>query len=83
MTQLIQYDESLPINFNMVKEGLVDGLVSEKFLTPEQGDMIKKNYAITIVKRNWFGRLVDGLLWGKDSKDEFKLVIVKVIFPNR
>jgi hypothetical protein len=67
----------------MVKEGFVDGLVAEKFLTPEQGDMIKKNYAITIVKRNWFGRLVDGLLWAKDSKDEYKLVIVKVVFTNK
>ena len=44
MSQIVQYDESLPINFNLVKEGFVDALVSEKFLTPEQGDLIKKNY---------------------------------------
>jgi hypothetical protein len=80
---MIQYDEANPINFNLVKEGLVDALVSEKFLTPEQGDMIKKNYSITIVKRNWLGRLVDSLLWSKDSKDEYKMVVVKVVFPSK
>jgi len=42
ISQIVQYDESLPINFNLVKEGFVDALVSEKFLTAEQGDMIKK-----------------------------------------
>lgn len=82
MSQIIQYDESNPINFNIVKEGLVDALVSEKYITPEQGDFIKKNYSVTVVKKNWLGRLVDSLLWNKDSKDEFKLVVVKVIFPG-
>jgi hypothetical protein len=80
---MIQYDEANPINFNLVKEGFVDALVSEKFLTPEQGDMIKKNYSITIVKRNWLGRLVDSLLWSKESKDEYKMVVVKVVYPPK
>jgi hypothetical protein len=80
---MIQYDEANPINFNLVKEGFVDALVSENFLTPEQGDMIKKNYSVTIVKRNWLGRLVDSLLWNKDSKDEYKMVVVKVVFPAK
>ncbi len=80
---VIQYDEANPINFNLVKEGFVDALISEKFLTPEQGDMIKKNYSITLVKKNWLGRLVDSLLWSKDSKDEYKMVVVKVVFPPR
>ena len=71
---MIQYDEANPINFNLVKEGFVDALVSEKFLTPEQGDDIKKNYAVTLVRRGWFGRVIDMLLWNKDSKDEYKLV---------
>jgi len=83
MSQLIQYDESNPINFNIVKEGLIDALVSEKFLTAEQGDMIKKNYSVTVVKKNWLGRLVDSLLWSKESKDEYKLVVVKVVFPAK
>jgi hypothetical protein len=83
MSQIVQYDESLPINFNLVKEGFVDALVSEKFLTPEQGDMIKKNYSVTLVRKNWLGRMVDSLLWGKDSKDDFKLVMVKVVFPPK
>lgn len=80
---IIQYDESNPINFNLVKEGLVDALVSEKYLSVEQGDFIKKNYAITIVKRNWLGRLVDSLLWNKDSKDEYKMVVVKVVYNSK
>lgn len=76
---VIQYDESNPVNFNLVKETFVDALVSEKFLTTEQGDMIKKNYAVTLVRRGWFGRMIDAILWNKESKDEYKLVIVKVI----
>jgi hypothetical protein len=76
---VIQYDESNPVNFNLVKETFVDALVSEKFLTAEQGDNIKKNYAVTLVRRGWFGRMIDAILWNKESKDEFKLVIVKVI----
>lgn len=83
MAQIVQYDESNPINFNLVKEGFIDALVTEKFLTKEQADLIKKNYAITLVRKNWFGRFVDSLLWGKDSKDEYKLVVVKVIYPTR
>lgn len=79
---IIQYDESNPINFNLVKEGFVDALVSEKYISLEQGDYIKKNYAITIVKRNWLGRLVDSLLWSKDSKDEYKMVVVKVVYNS-
>ena len=80
---VIQYDESNPINFNLVKEGFVDALVTEKFLTPEQGELIKKNYAITLVKKNWLGRLVDTILWSKDSKDDYKLVVVKIIYPTK
>lgn len=83
MAQIVQYDESNPINFNLVKEGFIDALVTENFLTKEQADFIKKNYAITLVRKNWFGRFVDSLLWGKDSKDEYKLVVVKVIYPTR
>ena len=83
MSQTIQYDESNPINFNIVKEGLVDALVSEKYLTPEQGSFIKSNYSVTVVRKNWLGRLVDSLLWNKESKDEYKLVVVKVIFPAK
>ena len=76
---VIQYDESNPVNFNLVKETFVDALVAEKFLTAEQGDNIKKNYAVTLVRRGWFGRMIDAILWNKESKDEYKLVIVKVI----
>jgi hypothetical protein len=83
MTQIIQYDESLPNNFNLVKEGFVDALVSEKFLTAEQGDFIKKNYSVTLVRRNWLGRMVESLLWSKDSKDDLKLVMVKIVFPAK
>ena len=77
------FRSSNPINFNLVKEGFVDALVTEKFLTPEQGELIKKNYAITLVKKNWLGRLVDTILWSKDSKDDYKLVVVKIIYPTK
>ena len=76
---VIQYDESNPINFNLVKEALADALVTEKFISAEQGELIKKSYAVTLVKRGWLGRIVDSILWSKDSKDDFKLVVVKVI----
>lgn len=82
MSQIIQYDESNPINFNLVKEALLDALATEKFLTKEQAEQIKKSYAITVVRKNWFGRLVDNLLWSKESKDEYKLVVVKVVLPG-
>lgn len=82
MSQIIQYDESNPINFNLVKEALVDALATEKFLTKEQAEQIKRSYAITVVRKNWFGRLIDSLLWSKESKDEYKLVVVKVVLPS-
>lgn len=79
---IVQYDESNPINFNLVKEAIADALVTEKYISAEQGDFFKKNYAVTLVKKNWFGRLIDSLLWSKESKDDYKLVVVKVIYPN-
>lgn len=82
MSQIIQYDESNPINFNLVKEALLDALATEKFLTKEQAEQIKRSYAITVVRKNWFGRLIDSLLWSKESKDEYKLVVVKVVLPS-
>lgn len=83
MSSTIQYDESNPINFNSVKEYFTDALATEGFLTKEQAEQIKRSYAITVVRRNWFGRIIDGLIWGKDSKDEYKVVIVKVVLPPR
>lgn len=80
---VVQYDESVPINFNLVKEYFTDALASEGLLTQEQAEMIKRSYAITLVRRNWFGRLIDSLIWSKESKDEYKVVVVKVVVPQR
>ena len=80
---IVQYDESVPINFNLVKEYFTDALASEGLLTQEQAEMIKRSYAITLVRRNWFGRLIDSLIWSKESKDEYKVVIVKVVVPQK
>lgn len=80
---VVQYDESVPINFNLVKEYFTDALASEGLLTLEQAEMIKRSYAITLVRRNWFGRLIDSLIWSKESKDEYKVVVVKVVVPQR
>lgn len=82
MSGIIQYDETAPINFNLVKEYYTDALVTEGFLTKEQAEQIKRSYAITVVRRNWFGRMIDSLIWGKETKDQYKVVIVKVIIPN-
>lgn len=80
---VVQFDESAPINFNLVKEYFTDALASEGLITQEQAEMIKRTYAITLIRRNWFGRLIDSLIWSKESKDEYKMVIVKVVVPQK
>lgn len=82
MSGIIQYDATAPINFNLVKEYYTDALATEGFITKEQAEQIKRSYAITLVKRSWLGRTIDSLIWGKETKDEYKVVIVKVVLPK-
>lgn len=79
MSGLIQYDEGAPINFNVVKEYFVDALAKEKFITPEQAENIKSQYAIVVVRKNWLGRIISKYIFKDSTKDEYKIVVVKVI----
>jgi len=76
---MIQYDENAPINFNLVKEYFTDALAKEGFLSAEQAEKIKSQYAIVMVRKNWLGRMIDKFLFREGKQDEFKIVIVKVI----
>lgn len=76
---MIQYDENAPINFNLVKEYFTDALAKEGFLSAEQAEKIKSQYAIVMVRKNWLGRMIDKFLFREGKQDEFKIVIVKVV----
>ena len=76
---MIQYDENAPINFNLVKEYFTDALAKEGFLSTEQAEKIKSQYAIVMVRKNWLGRMIDKFLFREGKEDEFKIVIVKVV----
>jgi len=76
---MIQYDENAPINFNLVKEYFTDALAKEGFLSAEQAEKIKSQYAIVMVRKNWLGRMIDKFLFREGKEDEFKIVIVKVV----
>jgi len=76
---MIQYDENAPINFNLVKEYFTDALAKEGFLSAEQAEKIKSQYAIVMVRKNWLGRMIDKFLFREGKEDEIKIVIVKVV----
>jgi len=54
-------------NYNAVKEAVIDSLTREEFITQEQAETIKNNYAVVLVKNNWFGIAIGKLLGKKDS----------------
>lgn len=62
-------------NYNTVKEAVIDTLVRESFLTKKDGDMIKSNYAVVLVKGNWFGRTIGRLI----NKQTTQIRVVKVV----
>lgn len=80
MAGLIQYDEGAPINFNVVKEYFTDALAKEGFISKEQAELIKHQYAIIVVRRHWLGRLIDKVLFKEGTKDEYKIVVAKIVF---
>jgi len=65
--------------FNMVKEALLDALVKEKMMKQEVADALKENYAIVLTKRSWLGKFIDKLVFGNNDKDEFKIVVVRIV----
>lgn len=54
-------------NYNAVKEAVIDSLTREEFITQEQAETIKNNYAVVLVKNNWFGRTIGSLLGKRDT----------------
>jgi hypothetical protein len=55
-------------NFNVVKEAIIDSLCREEYITEQQANTIKENYAVVLVKNNWFGRTIGSLLGKKDTQ---------------
>ena len=53
-------------NYNAVKEAFIDCLVRENLINQEIGKSLKENYAVVLVKNNWFGRTIGNLLGKKD-----------------
>jgi hypothetical protein len=54
-------------NYNMVKEAVIDSLCREEFITQEQAETIKNNYAVVLAKNNWLGIAIGKLLGKRDS----------------
>jgi len=63
-------------NYNATKEAIVDGLVREGFLTDQQGTTIKNQYAVALVKNNWFGAAIAKLI---NRKDTTIIKLVKIV----
>jgi hypothetical protein len=63
-------------NYNSAKEAIVDALVREKYLTEGQGNEIKLQYAVVLVKGNWFGQAIGKLL---NKKDVQYIKLVKIV----
>ena len=53
-------------NYNNAKEAIILALVREGFLTEEQAETIITQYAVVMVKGNWFGQAIGNLLGKKD-----------------
>ena len=53
-------------NYNSAKEVIIRGLFREGFLTEEQAETIVTQYAVVMVKGNWFGQAIGNLLGKKD-----------------
>jgi hypothetical protein len=74
-TQELELSADL-VNYNSAKEAIVNGLVREGFLTEEQGTTIKNQYAVALVKNNWFGDAISKLL---SRENVVYLKLVKIV----
>lgn len=72
--EAIELAENLE-NYNTAKEAIIDSLVREGFLTEKDADIIKSNYAVVLVKGNWFGRTIGKLI----NKETTQIRVVKVV----
>lgn len=75
---MVQFDELSQKNFNLAKEYMVEALVKEGYLTPDQGGEIVSKYAIILTKKTWLGKLASRL-FGDGEEDNYKVVVVKII----
>lgn len=65
--------------YNMVKEALFDALVKENMMKQEVADALKENYAVIVTRKNWLGRFIDRVLYGENSKEDAKIVVVRIV----
>ena len=63
-------------NYNNAKEAIIGALVREGFLSEEQAEIIVTQYAVVIVKNNWFGQAIGKLLSRKDIQ---YIKLVKIV----
>ena len=63
-------------NYNNAKEAIIYALVREGFLSEEQAEIIVTQYAVVIVKNNWFGQAIGKLLSRKDIQ---YIKLVKIV----
>ena len=63
-------------NYNNAKEAIIGALVREGFLSEEQAETITTQYAVVIVKNNWFGQAIGKLLSRKDIQ---YIKLVKIV----
>ena len=63
-------------NYNNAKEAIILALVREGFLSEEQAEIIVTQYAVVIVKNNWFGQAIGKLLSRKDIQ---YIKLVKIV----
>lgn len=63
-------------NYNNAKEAIISALVREGFLNNEQAETILTQYAVVMVKGNWFGEVIGRLL---NKKDVQYIKLVKIV----
>lgn len=74
-TQDLELTQDLQ-NYNNAKECIIRALFREGFLTEEQAETILTQYAVVMVKNNWFGEVIGKLLHKKDTQ---YIKLVKVV----
>lgn len=66
-------------SLNMGKELLTSCLVKNEVITQKQADLINKQYALVVVKHNWFGKILDAVSNPDGKKDAVYIRVVKII----
>jgi hypothetical protein len=74
-TQDLELTQNLE-NYNNAKEAIISGLFREGFLSEEQVETILTQYAVVMVKNNWFGQAIGKLL---NKKEVQYIKLVKIV----